>query len=191
MWNLSKGDQFLPQTSLSDLQRFYRKEPHAKAKMRLLAALHRKQGRSLDQIAELLHKPRRTVHCWLQRFQQRGPLAKDAIAQPGRPPKLSLPQRRALLRQLELGPSRQRHGLWSSRQVRELIHQRYRVSYRPGHVWKILRDLGFSLQRPRPRHRRSASAAEVERFKKKPVAWPEAIGGGGLWWAQKTKPPLG
>jgi len=148
MWNLAKGEQFLPQTSLAALQQYYRQEPRAKPKVRLLAALHRKRGHSLDQIAQQLQRPRRTVHSWLVGFQKRGLAAKDLIA------------------------------------------QRYEVSYRGQHVWRILRSLGFSLQRPRPRHPQAASLVQIARFKKKPAACAEVIESGALWWARKTRQPL-
>lgn len=178
MWNLCQGEEFLPQTSVSRLRQLYRKEMRAKPKFRLLAALHRKRGFSLDAIARQLQKPRRTVHSWLQGFQKRGLSAKDPIPQTGRPPKLTLRQRRELLRRLEVGPPHQQGGLWTSRQVRELIAGRYGVNYRAQHVWRILCHLGFSLQRPRPRHPQSASPAQIARFKKSPPPIPNLSAAG-------------
>ena len=190
MWNLAQGKEFLPQITGAKLRQLYRQEKRARPKLRLLAALHRKRGLSLDAIAQQLQKPRRTVHSWLQAFQTRGLAAKDPIPQTGRPAKLTLRQKHELLRRLEAGPPHQKGGLWTSRQVRELIARRYGVHYRAAHVWRILRTLGFSLQRPRPRHPQSASPAQIARFKKKPAASPAPIGGGGLWWAQKMRRPL-
>jgi transposase len=189
MWNLSQGEEFLPQTSVFKLRQLYRKEGRAKPKLRLLAALHRKRGLSLDAIAQQLQKPRRTVHSWLQGYQKRGLEAKDPIPQTGRPPKLTPRQRRALLRRLEAGPPYQPGGLWTSRQVRELIARRYGVKYRAQHVWRILCHLGFSLQQPRPRHPESASPVQIARFKKKPAASAAPIGSGGLWWARRMRLP--
>lgn len=188
-WKLVRGEEFLPVVSLAQLQRLYDQENRAKPKLRLLAALHRKRGLSMDAIAQQLHKPRRTVHFWLRAFQQRGVAAKDALRQSGRPPKLSLAQRQDLLRRLEAGPPRQPQGLWTTRAVREWVAQRYGVRFVPMHIGRLLRALGFARQRPRPRHPQAASRAEVARFKKKPVGSLGSIGGGDLWWARRMKRP--
>jgi transposase len=41
-----------------------------------------------------------------------------------------------------------RNGLWTARRVAKLIEQECNVRYHPGHVWRILRDLGWTVQRP-------------------------------------------
>src|SRR3989338_1505047 len=102
MWQLEKGVMFLQKTSLKELKRLYKKETNSKAKLRLLAAIHRKRGKSMDIIAELLEKPRTTIHGWLTYFQERGISGKDSIKQEGRPCKLSGKQRKELVKQLEL-----------------------------------------------------------------------------------------
>ena len=38
--------------------------------------------------------------------------------------------------------------LWSLPRVAQLISRVTGVSYHPGHVWRILRQMGWSLQRP-------------------------------------------
>jgi transposase len=38
--------------------------------------------------------------------------------------------------------------MWTANRVVHLIEQECGVSYHPGHVWKILRQLGWSCQRP-------------------------------------------
>ena len=97
------------------------KKKNAKAKLRLLSAVHRKKGKSIDEIASLLSKSRRTIHGWLVRFQQRGINAKDGIKQSGRPVELTIKQRKKLLKTLERGPPHNPSGLWSTKEVRELI----------------------------------------------------------------------
>lgn len=167
MWNLPKGDYFLPSVSLSELQRLYRKEQKAKPKMRLLCAIHRKRGESIDDIAYSLSIPRRTVHGCLHRFMEREVTAKDSIKQPGKVPRLTLSQRRLLVRELERGPPNKPSGLWTTKEVRGLIREKFGVTYALPHVWRILTSCGFSIQRPRPRHQKAASAEEIKSFKKK------------------------
>ncbi len=42
-------------------------------------------------------------------------------------------------------------ALWTSVRVADLIERETGVRYHPGHVWKILRQLGWSCQRPTSR----------------------------------------
>jgi len=175
MWNLPKGDEFLPKTTLGELETLYAAEKKAKPKTRLLCAIHRKKGASIDDIAEITSQKRATVHTTLRRFQERGPNAKDAIKQTGRPAFLTIRQRRELVKQLEQGPPQNRTGLWSTKEAKEYIHKKYNVTYTNVHVWELLKALGFSLQRPRPRHRKAPDEAEIDRFKKKLPGWHAII----------------
>jgi transposase len=66
--------------------------------------------------------------------------------------------------------------LWALSQVAQVIEREFGVSYHPGHVWYILREIGFSPQKPeqRARERDEATIArwrqeDWERIKKKPV----------------------
>ena len=101
MWNLPKMNQFLPETSLLSIQSLYAQERNHKAKTRLLTAIHRKQGKSIDEIAYLVNSPRDTVYGWLRRFTTRGIRAKDSIKQSGRPAQLTIKQRMKLVKILE------------------------------------------------------------------------------------------
>jgi len=187
MWNLSKGKQFLPTVSIRQLQKIYNDEEHAKAKLRLLSAIHRKKGKSIDEIAYLLSKPRKTVHGWLVRFQKRGINAKDSIKQSGRPVELTIKQREKLIKILERGPPHNPDGLWSTKEIREIITKRFDRTYVKQHVWRMLVSLGFSMQRPRKRHYQRASDEEIAQFKKKLNAKQDIIEQKDLLWAHKMK----
>ena len=190
MWTLLKGKYFLPTTSVNQLQKLYDKENNAKAKLRLLSAVHRKKGKSIDEIAYLLSKPRRTIHGWLVRFQQRGINAKDGIKQSGRPVELTIKQRKKLLKILERGPPHNPSGLWSTKEVRELIIKQFKRTYVKQHVWRLLVSVGFSMQRPRKRHYQRPSEKEIARFKKKLDEKQDIIVRRDLLWAHKMKQPL-
>lgn len=56
-------------------------------------------------------------------------------------------------------------GLWSGPKLALYVRDRYGVSLCKQTGWAYLRRLGFSLQRPRPRHRRAASAEERQAWK--------------------------
>lgn len=191
MWTLEKGNRFLPDVSLHQLKKIYNLEQKAKPKLRLLCGIHRKKGESLDYIADLLSKPRRTVHGWLVRFQERGIEAKDSIKQSGRPPQLTIDQRKDLVKRLERGPPNNRSGLWTTKEVKALIKKRYGLTFVNQHVWRLLDNLGFSLQRPRKRHYKSASPEEIKQFKKKQEQELNTTEKKVLLWAHKMKQHLG
>src|SRR6266852_199818 len=77
--------------------------------------------------------------------------------------------------------------LWTLPRVATLIERLTRVRYHPGHVWYILRRLGWSLQRPtrQARERDEAAIAEWKRRR-----WPQVKktpGGGEPGSSSKTK----
>ena len=71
VWCLPVGEDFLPDVSVGFLRERLAQEAGAKPRLRLLAALHRKQGWSLDDIADSLGLPRMTVSDTLWRFVER------------------------------------------------------------------------------------------------------------------------
>lgn len=167
MWNLPKGREFMRGVSMRGLKAAYRKETSKKAKMRLLAAVKRKQGKSIDQIASDLEMGRRTVHSWLRRFMERGLQGAHDIKQPGRPRRLTDQQLKNLRKDLIVGPEKFGFSkqLWNTRMVQEHVRRKYKVSYVDRHMRRLLRKMGFSCQKPRPVHHKADKCAQ-ERFKK-------------------------
>ena len=172
MWALPKGDEFLPKINLDKLKDMYSEEQRVKPKVRLLCAIHRKKGESIDDIVKATDLKRTTVHDILHRFCNKGITGKDAVRQNGRPSFLSLRQRKSLIRYLEgRGPSGNRGGLWTTKEVKEYIRKRYGVKYTSVHVWELLQALGFSMQKPRPRHYKHPNEEDINKFKKKLPGW--------------------
>lgn len=188
MWSLPRGANFLPGVSTRQLRAAYAAEQHPKSKLRLLAAVHRRAGKSIDEIAYMLSKPRRTVHGWLTRFAERGISGKDARKQSGRPSSLTLAQKRQLIKELERGPPHNATGLWSTKEVRDLLQREYGVTFVNQHVWRMLNQLGFSMLRPRKAHHRRADAATIAAFKKKRADWCARIGDDVLSSPRRTRP---
>ena len=191
MWTLPKKHQFLPKTSLLRIRSLYVKERNHKAKTRLLAAIHRKQGKSIDEIAYLVNAPRDTVYGWLRRFTTRGIVAKDSIKQSGRPTQLTVKQRMKLVKILERGPPHNPTGLWSTKELRAMITKKFQRTYVKQHVWRLLVSLGFSMQRPRKRHYQRASDDDIAQFKKKLDEKHNITARKDLLWARKMRQPSG
>jgi transposase len=60
--------------------------------------------------------------------------------------------------------------LWTSARVADLIEKECGVAYHPGHVWRLLRLLGWSCQRPTGRAIERDEQA-IAQWKRK--RWPE------------------
>lgn len=186
---LAKGAMFLPEVSEQQLKIFSRQEKLRKPQLRLLAALRRKQGWTLERIAASLEQPIMTIHGWLTRLQRRGIEGLHDLKQTGRPATLSIAQKRSLVKDLERGPPHNATGLWSTKEVQELLRKKYCVSFVKQHVWRMLDQLGFSMLRPRKAHHRSADPATIAAFKKKRDAWCENTNDEALSSPHKTKQP--
>jgi len=186
---IQKGNAFLPAINLQQLQKIARSEHERKPQLRLLAAVHRKQGWTLERIAAALEQPLTTIHDWLLRFHNHNLNRIQDKKQSGRPPTLTLRQRQKLVKDLEHGPPHNANGLWTTKQVKELLKREYKIEFVNQHVWRLLTTLGFSLQRPRKRHYQHPSDEEILRFKKKRGDKQIITEPKGLLWARKMRQP--
>lgn len=74
---------------------------------------------------------------------------------PGRPARLTAEQRQELESVLLKGAMAAGFptDLWTLPRVAQVIEREFGVKYSPGHVWYILRDMGWSCQKPERRAR--------------------------------------
>jgi transposase len=168
-WNLARGEEFLPDFSLDELKEQIAAEKERQPRLRLLVALNRKQGKSLDEIANAVGLHRRAVHDILHRFEERGLTAAHALPKPGRTPHLTKKQLQELRKQILKPPKKSGfdEGFWNSRMIVALIEKRFKVKYTREHTTRLLVKLGFSYKKPRPTNPRKASPEEIAAFKKK------------------------
>lgn len=174
MWQLKKGNEFLSYVSVGRLQVLYGREQNMKAKLRLLAAIRRKKGYSIDDIARALEKPRKTIHGWLHRFEQRRIAGAYDKKQTGRPSKLTKTELKKLRRELIKGPAHVPGKIWTTKLMGEHIQKKYSVKYTYKNVYRLLCSLGFTIQKPRQQHYKTDKAAQ-DHFKKKRGASHGAI----------------
>lgn len=141
-------------------------------------ALHR-QGVPQADIARQLRVSRAAVCQWLKRARKKGRAALRSQPRPGRPPKLTGRQRQTLVRLLALGAERAGYvtQLWTAERIQRLVLERFGARYHVHHVPKLLRQCGWSYQRPTGRavERDEAEVRrwlreEWPRIKKKPSA---------------------
>jgi|TARA_B100000315_G_C14489609_1_gene546938 transposase len=164
---LKKGDQFLVEISKSELKKMYLQEKNAKAKLRLLAALQRKEGNTLESIAFSLSKPKMTISDWLRRLENKGIDGMYDIKQSGKPHRLTKEQLKKLDNILSDSPEKQ--GLpfviWTTKLVQYIIVITFEVRYVLRNVWFIVKKLGYNLKVPRQENRKRNLKAQEE-FKK-------------------------
>lgn len=137
---------------------------------RMRAARLFERGFSQAEVARRCRVSRQTASVWFRALQAGGRSALKP-SQGGRTARLTKGQRKKLERQLLRGA--QAHGwssdLWTLERIAKLIQLLFGVRYHRGHVWKLMREMGWSRQRPARRARERDEAAIV-RWKK--VTWP-------------------
>ncbi len=170
-YDLARGEDFLPDFSLAELKQMAAAEKERRPLLRLLVVLNRKEGKSIDKIADAVGLHRRAVHDILHRFEDRGLTAAHARPKSGRAKRLTTKQLADLRKRLLQEPSKSSfsEGFWSGRMIQELIRKKYGVEYCSGWLPKILKRAGFSYKKPRPTNPRRASEEEIAAFKKKHV----------------------
>jgi transposase len=112
-----------------------------------------------------------SVSRWKAMFDAAGPEGLKAKPPPGRPARLSKKQKRRLAAWLGRGPRAWGYptDLWTLARVAEVIAKRFAVRYHPSQVWRILRAMGWSCQKPERRARERDEEA-IRRWRR--VAWP-------------------
>lgn len=156
-----------PHLTAKELYRRYRacRQPPEKLRWRALYLISggelanhaaRRVGRSSGWITDLA-----------RRYNERGaeavPDARGEVA-PGRRSRLDTDTALALDAALRVPPAA--GGLWTAPKVAAWIAARTGTSVNHSTAWRTMRRLGFTLQVPRPKHRRAATAEEQAQFKK-------------------------
>src|SRR3989344_8813647 len=151
---VKKGTDFLSKISLNTLEKIYNKEKNVKSKIRLQCAILRKEGKTLEEIADVTRKPKTTISDILNRFEQKGIIAKDAIKQVGQPKKLSDSQYKKIKKMLEKKPIDKGFPfvVWTTKLVGYAIKKMFGVIYSLRQIRNLLKKLMFSLQKQRPEH---------------------------------------
>jgi len=146
---------------------------NALKKRRLSAARLFAEGATQADVARRLGVSRVSAMRWYRIWRKSG---KDGLGEAkllGRPSQLGPQQLGRIEAALLKGP--QAHGysteLWTLPRVAAVVEQVSGVRYHPGHVWRVLRGLGWSLQRPtlRARERDEEAIAQWKRH-----IWPRA-----------------
>lgn len=139
---------------------------------RLEAARLLRQGVRQAEVARQVGAHRQSVSRWAAQLQQGGIRALKQAGHAGRRARLRPEDLRRIEKGLKRGPEALGYetGLWTSWRVAHLIEQECGVKYHPVQAWRILRQLGWSCQRPVGR----ALERDEERIRQwKQKRWPE------------------
>lgn len=129
------------------------------------------EGRSLHEVARRIDCHASSVLRWRDARVRLGEKAFEVRTSPGRPARLTTSQKRKLVRLLLKGPMAQGHptDLWTCDRIGRVIWREFRVRYHRDHIGRLLRQLGWSYQKP---ERRALERDEhrIEEWKRR--EWP-------------------
>lgn len=140
-------------------------------------------GKTQKEVARLAELSQSGVSRIGKRFDEKGEAGLAAEKSPGAPAKLTAEQKAAIPELLIAGP--QAYGfegnLWTRRRVKAVIEEKFGVKYSETHVGVLLKEAGFSLQKPRRRdYRQNQEKVRLWReetlpeLKKKPLKKQES-----------------
>ena len=132
---------------------------------RLLAARLLERGVSEAEVARRVGAHRQSVNRWARQLRDGGRKALKKADRAGRKPALAPRDLERIRGGLKQGPMAWGYhtNLWTLPRVAALIEQECGVRFHPGHVWRVLRNLGWSCQRP--------SGRALERDEEKIRVW--------------------
>lgn len=142
---------------------------------RRLRALHLKQqGWYQRDIAAAFGVSEVSVSRWLARARAGGPETLLAHPAPGHPPKLSTAQQRLIPEFLWHGAEAYgfRGDVWTRARIAQVLAEEFGVRYHPGHVGRLLQELGWTPQVP---IRRAIQREEEAIRRWRAEVWPDLL----------------
>jgi len=139
---------------------------------RLLGARLLRQGVPQAEVARRVGVHRQSVSRWAEQLQLGGRQALKSAGRIGRKPRLGPAELKRILRGLQRGPEALGYetGLWTVWRVADLIERECGVKFSAVQAWRILRQLGWTPQRPTGR----ALERDEETIRRwKQQRWPE------------------
>jgi len=125
------------------------------------------RGLSQAEVARQLRVSSVSAMRWHHAWKEGGQKGLAVAERLGRPTRLSVEQLARIEKALLRGPSALGYAtdLWTLPRIAELIEKTTGVRYHPGHVWRLLRQMGWSLQKPATQAKERDEAA-IKRWKR-------------------------
>src|SRR3712207_6101022 len=140
--------------SAAELRRLARHEPDRRAGMRLLAIANALDGLSRAEAARLAGMERQALRDAVIRYNADGPKGLHDRPRSGRPEELSAGQQAALKAWVLRGPAPERDKVsaWRLVDICAQAERAHGVRYSEWGMSRLLKRLGLSRQKTRPRH---------------------------------------
>lgn len=148
-----------------DFLSLYRCELNARGKIRLLSLYHLQQGKTIQEVSEILCVTRKTIYSWLSWYQGSG--INRLLSKPegrGRKRKAQLPKSE-IQSGIEKLQENRTGGRIIGNDIIDWIYQTYGVRYSSGHIYNLLHSLGLSWITARSKHPKQDIEVQ-EQFKK-------------------------
>ena len=138
---------------LLEVRREAQREKAPRLLLRVQGILLSLDGYTTGDIAHQLKVHRNTVPLWIEHWNRYGEEGLWEGHRCGRPAGLTESQRQELADILDSGPVAYglETGIWTSPLVSQIVRDEFDLRYHPGHMRKLLRQLGYSRQRPTTR----------------------------------------
>src|ERR1700728_5387415 len=153
--------------SAEALRALARRSKDANQSRRLLSLAAVREGIDRGSAAKIGGMDRQTLRDWVHRFNASGPEGLVDNWTEGPKPRLSAEQAAEFAQIVEAGPERDKEGVvrWRRIDLKRLIAERFGVDFHERYVGTLLKKIGFSHIRARPRHP-AQDERIVEAFKK-------------------------
>lgn len=148
----AKGDRHTVK-KLLNLRRQAQADKAPRVVLRIQGILMSLDGSSTGEISQRLKIHRSAVPTWIEHWNRYGEEGLWEGHRSGRPAGLAVKDREKLRDVLDSGPVAYglETGIWTSPLVAQIIEEEFGRQYHPGHVRKLLKQLGYSVQRPTTR----------------------------------------
>jgi transposase len=157
--------------SPSELRSLARRETKGRVAARMYAIAHALDGLARAEAARLAGMDRQVLRDAVVRYNAEGVAGLQDRRPPGRPEWLSEGEQATLTAIILAGPDLERHGCgeWTLPDLCEVIATHFGKTLHPASLSRIVRRLGLSKQKTRPRHPQTNVKAQQD-FKKKGCA---------------------
>lgn len=124
------------------------------------------EGKSKNEVARTVRISKRQLLRWIHAFNKYGIDGLKPIPKPGRPCRLTAEQLQELDADLQKNPRELGYdfSLWDGKKLKYHIEQKFGVEFKVRRLQRMMHDLDYSLQRPRPVPAK-ADPAKQEAFK--------------------------
>lgn len=142
---------------------------------REIAANMLESGKGIREVARTVKASSSTVFRWKQMLSEKGREGLKPKPPTAQKKRLGIEQKEKLKEILLIGARAAGYPteLWTLKRIAEVIKKEFKVEYHPGHVWKVMREMGWTAQKPERRARERDEIAiqawrdkEWERIKK-------------------------